>query len=100
VGFPGYILEKIGRKIYEGQKHVKVMGEDVEVRCTVKAIGALSAHGDQTKLLKWLSTGKKRFKKVFCVHGEDDALAVFAGKIKSDLKIEAYIPKYGEVVEV
>jgi len=89
----------LGRRLYDGEKNVKVMGEYVDVKCAIKAIGALSAHGDQTKLLKWLNTGKK-VKKVFCVHGEGDALTVFSGKIKSDLKKESYVPKYNEVVEV
>ncbi|MFA7314609.1 MAG: MBL fold metallo-hydrolase [Candidatus Magasanikbacteria bacterium] len=103
VGYQAY--GTLGRKIYEGQKHVQVMGESVEVRCTIKAIGALSAHGDQTKLLNWLDTAntkklKHKLKKVFCVHGEEDALTVFSNKIKSDLKVETYIPKYNEVVEI
>ena len=89
----------LGRKLYDGDKHVKVMSEEIDVKCTVKAIGALSAHGDQAKLLKWLGTGKK-VSKVFCVHGEGSALSVFAGKIKSDLKRESYVPKYDEVVEI
>ncbi|MFA7244675.1 MAG: MBL fold metallo-hydrolase [Candidatus Magasanikbacteria bacterium] len=89
----------LGRRLLEGEKHVKVMGTDVDVRCEIKAIGALSAHGDQAKLLKWLGTGKK-VKKVFCVHGEGDALTTFADKIKTDLKKEAYIAKYDEVVEI
>jgi len=59
----------------------------------------LSAHGDQSKLLNWLGTCKK-VKKIFCVHGEDDALTTFADKIKSELKKEAHIAKYDEVVKV
>ncbi|PIR78319.1 MAG: MBL fold hydrolase [Candidatus Magasanikbacteria bacterium CG10_big_fil_rev_8_21_14_0_10_36_16] len=97
VGYQAY--GTLGRKIFEGQKHVKVMGTDVDVRCEIKAIGALSAHGDQSKLLNWLGTCKK-VKKIFCVHGEDDALTTFADKIKSELKKEAHIAKYDEVVKV
>ncbi|HAO52896.1 TPA: MBL fold hydrolase [Candidatus Magasanikbacteria bacterium] len=89
----------LGRRLYDGEKRVNVMGEYIDVKCTIKAIGALSAHGDQVKLLKWLGTGKK-VKKVFCVHGEGKALTTFADKIKSDLKKEAHIAKYDEVVEV
>ncbi|OGH85273.1 MAG: hypothetical protein A2493_01115 [Candidatus Magasanikbacteria bacterium RIFOXYC12_FULL_33_11] len=89
----------LGRRLLEGEKQVKVFDEEINVKCTIKAIGALSAHGDQAKLLKWVGTAKKA-KKVFCVHGEDDALTVFSSKIKSDLKKEAYVPKYDEVVEI
>ena len=90
----------LGRKLYEGAKHVKVMRDEIDVHCTVKAIGALSAHGDQNKLLKWVGTGKKHLQKVYCVHGEPDAATTLADKIKGQYNIDAYIPKFGEIVEI
>ena len=90
----------LGRKLYEGRKRVKVMKEMVAVNCTVKAIGALSAHGDQDKLVRWVGTAKNSLKEVYCVHGEPVAATDLAHRIKKDLGLKTYIPEYKEVVEV
>ena len=90
----------LGRRLYEGANQVKIFGEDVDVRCTVKAIGALSAHGDQKKLVKWVGSGKKVPKKVFCVHGEIHAATELAHRIRDKYKTEALIPEYEEEVEI
>ena len=49
----------LGRQILDGVSPVMIMGEKVPVHCEVKAIGALSAHGDQEKLLNWLGGGNR-----------------------------------------
>jgi len=90
----------LGRKLYDGDKVVKIFGEDVSVKCTIKAIGGLSAHADQTKILSWVGGAKKLPTKVFCVHGEPEASVVLADKIKNDLGINCYVPKEGEEITV
>lgn len=88
----------LGRKLYDGEKHVNIMHQKINVNCKIKAIGALSAHGDQKKILKWISGSKDTLKKVFFVHGEKNALATLAKKAKTDLKINTCVPK--EIQEV
>lgn len=90
----------LGRRLYEGAKTVKIFGQDVEVNCTIRAIGALSAHADQNKLIRWISSATKGPKKVYCIHGEEHAATALAHRIKKDLNIEAYVPEKGETVEV
>jgi len=58
----------LGHQIYEGQSPVKVLGEEVAVHCQVKMVGALSAHGDQNKLLSWI--GAAQPKRVYLNHGD------------------------------
>lgn len=62
----------LGRRILRGESPVSVDGQITQVNCQVKAIGALSAHGDQKKLLGWLGGGKKMPKRVFLNHGEQE----------------------------
>ncbi len=90
----------LGRRLYEGAEKVKIFGDEIEVHCKVKAIGALSAHADQQKLLQWIRDAKRRPKKVYCVHGEPDAATTLAHKIRDEFGIEAFVPEKGEVVEV
>lgn len=90
----------LGRQILDGQTPVRVMGEQVQVRCHVKAIGALSAHGDQNKLLDWLGGAKTVPKKVYLNHGEPQASEALAKRLTSDLGIKATVVNSGLRVEV
>ncbi|HLD60620.1 MAG TPA: MBL fold metallo-hydrolase, partial [Patescibacteria group bacterium] len=90
----------LGRKILNGESPVNVMGERVQVRCHVKAIGALSAHGDQNKLLDWLGGGKTVPKKVYLNHGEPEASEALAKRLTNDLGIKATVVNAGLKVEV
>jgi metallo-beta-lactamase family protein len=99
----GYQAEgTLGRKLYEGASHVKIHGEEVPVRCTIKAIGGLSAHADQKKLLSWVgSAGANNIpKKVFCTHGEPHAATELAHRIRDTYQVETFVPEFGEVVEI
>ncbi len=89
-----------GRRIYEGAKTVRVLGQEVDVRCAVKAIGALSAHGDQAKLLHWVGTAKKMPKEIYCVHGEPHAATELAHRLRDMYKVNTFVPGVGDVVEI
>lgn len=85
----------LGRKIYEGAKKVRIFGQDVEVRAGVSAIGAFSAHGDQNKLTRWLQPEEGGVpKKIFLVHGDEDAKEVFATHLRHALRTEVVIPEF------
>ncbi|PIR77724.1 MAG: MBL fold hydrolase, partial [Candidatus Magasanikbacteria bacterium CG10_big_fil_rev_8_21_14_0_10_38_6] len=90
----------LGRRLYEGAESVKIFGDEIPVRCTVKAIGALSAHGDQHKLMSWVGTATQAPKKIYYVHGEPHAATALAHKIKQDMGISGFIPEYAETIEV
>jgi len=90
----------LGRRLYEGAKKVKIFGKQVKVNATVKAIGALSAHGDQPKLLSWIASGGGVPKQVFCVHGEEHAATELAHRMRDKYKIEAQVPELNEVIEI
>ena len=95
----GYQAEgTLGRRLYEGAKVVKIYGQEVRVKCKVRAIGALSAHADQAKLLSWASAGRP--KQVYCVHGEAKAATELAHRLKEKIGTNAYVPVAGEVAEV
>ena len=90
----------LGRKILEGESPVEIMGEQIPVRCHVKAIGALSAHGDQDKLLDWIGGGTSVPKKVLLTHGEPAATEALAARLKGDLGVEALPTSFGMRVEI
>ena len=90
----------LGRKLHEGYNVVHIFGQPVEVKCTIKSIGALSAHGDKAKLFSWISSADKQPSKIFCIHGEKRSSAAFADAVKKELGIDAYVPMPGETIEI
>ncbi|MCX6714712.1 MAG: MBL fold metallo-hydrolase [Candidatus Uhrbacteria bacterium] len=91
----------IGRKIFEGAKQVSIYGQVVDVRASIKAIGAFSAHGDQNKLTRWLKPEDGVMPKtIFLVHGDEDAKMEFAEHLREELKTDVVIPKEGTTVEI
>ena len=90
----------LGRKILNGQSPVEIMGEYIPVRCHVKAIGALSAHGDQDKLLDWVGGGTSLPKQVILTHGEPHASGALAKRLIGDFGVKAEEATFGMTVEV
>ncbi|OGN01660.1 MAG: hypothetical protein A3I26_01870 [Candidatus Yanofskybacteria bacterium RIFCSPLOWO2_02_FULL_43_10] len=101
--FVGYqVLGSLGRRILDGEKNVRIFGEQVSVNCQIRAIGGYSAHADQAMLLKWIAGAGSggNLKKVFMVQGEEDSSATLAEKTRTDLKIDAVVPSLGESFEL
>lgn len=90
----------LGRDITDGVSPVTVLGERVEVHCHVEVLGALSAHGDQAKLLHWIGAAPTKPKKVFLNHGDPAASEALAAKLLNDLQVTAAVAKSGVSVEV
>lgn len=89
-----------GRRIYEGASTVRLLNQDIPVRCTVKAIGAFSAHGDQKKLLAWVGRAKRIPSHVYCIHGEGHAATELAHRLRDAYGIQTFVPSFGDSVDV
>jgi metallo-beta-lactamase family protein len=99
--FVGYQARgSLGRRLIDGEPVVRVLGENVPVRCTVKAIGGYSAHADQPQLLKWLRDMEQKPQKVFITHGEVEEAQALADKAKMELNLDCHIPERGESVVI
>lgn len=97
----GFQAERtLGRRLYEGAETVEIFGETVDVRCSIKAIGGLSAHADQNKLLSWIRGAEKVPEKVFCVHGEPNSATILGHKLRDELGCKPFVPEYGETVKI
>ncbi len=90
----------LGRRILEGETPVFINGQEVAVRCQIKAIGALSAHGDQTKLLNWLNSAAVKPKQVYLNHGEPEASASLQKMITEKIGIKTEVVSSGLSVEI
>ncbi|MBI5501281.1 MAG: MBL fold metallo-hydrolase [Deltaproteobacteria bacterium] len=89
-----------GRRLFDGEKTVKIHGEFVEVNAQVKMIPRLSAHADRGQILRWLRTAPRPPRTTFVVHGEPDASAALRDKIAGELGWNVVVPEYLQEVEI
>jgi metallo-beta-lactamase family protein len=75
----------LGRRLVDGVDSIRVMHQEVPVKASIHTIGGLSAHADQSGLLKWLKGFKKAPQKVFVTHGEEKSSSALAAAIQREL---------------
>jgi metallo-beta-lactamase family protein len=99
--FVGYQAEgTLGRRILEGEKEVRVLGQTVRVAAEIAEIPALSAHADSRELLEWLSAIPEKPREIFLVHGENPAREALAASIRAQLGFEISLPRQDESREL
>ena len=94
--FVGYQANgTLGRIIYDGAKHVKILGEEVEVKAEIRLLNGVSGHADQQGLLNWLAGMERKPVRVFVNHGDDSACETLASLITERFGIPADTPYSG-----
>jgi len=89
-----------GRRLQDGEKEIKLLGQIVEVKAHIESIGSLSAHADAGELLRWLGGFKRPPRATYIVHGEPQASAALRDKITKELGWNVVLPTYKETVEL
>ncbi|MBI2229479.1 MAG: MBL fold metallo-hydrolase [Deltaproteobacteria bacterium] len=87
-----------GRLLQDGAKEIKMLGEMVPVRASIKTIDGFSAHADQAEILRWLGYFDKAPRKTYIVHGEQVGAAALAEAIRERLKWPVEIAKFNQKV--
>jgi len=87
-----------GRSLQDGAKEIKMLGEVIPVRATVKVLDGFSAHADQGEILRWLGTFTGPPKMTYVVHGENAGATALAGAIRERLKWSVEIAKFQQKV--
>lgn len=91
----------LGRRIADGEKIVKIFGEEYKVKAKVTVLDSLSAHADQRELLDYFQNfEKQKLEKIFLVHGEENELQTFASLLKQKGFKRINIPERGNVFEI
>jgi metallo-beta-lactamase family protein len=99
--FVGYqAAGTLGRRIQDGEKEVKVLGQWIPVRCRIARIGGFSAHADWKEILRWLEGLSAGPRRTFLTHGEPPAANAMAGHIKERFGWTVEVPQYGERFEL
>ena len=96
--FVGYqAVGTLGRLLIEGSDEVKLFGEPIAVRASIRTLAGLSGHADKNGLLEWVEGFKEKPRRVFVVHGEDSVCKSFTECLWAEHGIKAYAPYSGTV---
>lgn len=94
--FVGYqAVGTLGRVLVEGTDEVKLFGEPIQVRATIRTLTGLSGHADKQGLIEWITAFEKKPRKVFVVHGEDSVCRSFVECLQVEHGLKAYAPYSG-----
>ncbi len=98
----GYAAEHtLGRKIINGEKIVKIFGDQYNLNAEVIVLDSFSAHADSDELVDYCSSiDKKKLKNVFLVHGELDQQEAFKKNLESIGIKSIAIPQRGDVFKI
>ncbi len=86
----------LGRKILDGEKNVKIFGEPITVNAHIKSIEGFSSHADKNDLINWVESFRQNLKKIFCVHGEQEAAEELAQALRDKFSIDTVVPEQGQ----
>jgi metallo-beta-lactamase family protein len=99
VVFAGFQAEgTLGRRIVDGAKDVRFLGEEHPVRARIYTIGGLSAHADRAALLAWVGAFRRPPRATWVVHGEPLAAHALREAIGERPGWRAAVPSHGQTV--
>lgn len=97
--FVGYQARgTLGRRIVDGEKNMKIAGEEVTVKAAIHTINGFSAHGDRDDLLAWASNFTTA--PLFLVtHGEPESSLAFSQTLE-EAGMKALVPFHGQEIRL
>ncbi len=97
--FVGYQARgTLGRRIVEGEKVIKIAGEEVAVKAGIHTINGFSAHGDRDDLLAWAKNFTTH--PLFLItHGEQESSLAFSETLRKE-GIKSAVPAAGEEISL
>jgi metallo-beta-lactamase family protein len=96
--FSGFQAENtLGRRIMDGNRRVRIFGEEYDVRARVMRVEGYSAHADSEELVAWAShLDRQRLQGIFLVHGEKESALGLSGLLHRDGFRAIAIPERGQ----
>jgi metallo-beta-lactamase family protein len=99
--FVGYqAAGTIGRRIVDGEREVRILGQWIPVRCRIERIGGFSAHADWQEVLRWLEGLKVAPRRTFLTHGEPAPAEAMAKHIRERFGWVTEVPHYSQRFEL
>ncbi|MDD4237383.1 MAG: MBL fold metallo-hydrolase [Desulfotomaculaceae bacterium] len=98
--FVGYQAEgTMGRLILDGEKKVRIFGDDIAVKADIRFIDSYSAHADQAGLITWVKKFSVPPGEVILVHGEQESTNTLAGLLRAE-GLKVTVPEWQQILEL
>lgn len=95
--FVGYqAANTLGRRIVDGAKQVRILGDMYTVRAEIERVDGFSGHADRNGLLDWVRPIASGLKGAFVVHSEDQVAQGFAQALRDIGVANAVAPTLGQ----
>lgn len=86
-----------GARIRNGDKKIRVFGQQLKVNANVEILDSYSGHGDQQEMIEFLSNlDRKKLKNIFLVHGDLDQQEAFQKSLEENNFNNIEIPELGQ----
>lgn len=89
-----------GARLVEGERSIRIFGQDVAVNAEIVSLPGMSAHADAGQIIDWLRTAKRPPQHVYITHGEHDAAEALRRRIQQELGWHSSVPMMGDAVEL
>ncbi len=73
----------LGRILQEGAQRVRIMGDEIQVRASIRSLDIYSGHADGSELVAWVESRKPIGGNIFLVHGEERAMTAMQARIEA-----------------
>jgi metallo-beta-lactamase family protein len=92
----------LGRLLLDGESAVRIQGDEILVKATIRTIDSYSGHADATELLDWVKARLPVRLGLFLVHGEEPAMTAFEQRLADDLmpRDRIFLPALDETFEI
>ncbi|MCL6635620.1 MAG: MBL fold metallo-hydrolase [Peptococcaceae bacterium] len=90
----------LGRQLLDGEKMVRILGDDIAVRADIRYIECYSAHADQAGLLDWVRKFAAPPREIFVTHGEPESSATLARLIRTEFGYNVTVPVWQQTVDL
>lgn len=90
----------LGRRLADREKHVRIFGEEFDVRARVHTVGGLSAHAGQDFLLQYAAASAATLRQIILVHSEPSIAATFSGMLRQQTSVPIAYPALHEVLDI
>ena len=88
-----------GRMLRDGVSTLTLHGQTKVVNAQIKVMDSFSAHGDRDEMTAFLMNQKDKSKKIFLVHGDEDAIISFKAHLESNGFSNIEMPRLGDSFE-
>jgi len=89
----------MGRRLLDGDKRVRIFGEEIAVKAHIHEISGLSAHADQAQLLAWAAHFQPP-RLTILTHGEPNAAMTLERLLEDNLGFRTVVAEKNEIFDL